>query len=146
MNSNRLFELREYYNLTQKELAAACNLQRRTYSSWETNTKIIPLKHLNTLSNFYNVSMDYLSGLSNHKNTNNFKKLKTLNRKKVGSKLKLVRTQNNLTIRELANILNTTPSTISAYENGKTLILTAFAYQVCKTYKVSLDWLCDKTN
>ena len=32
----------------------------------------------------------------------------------------------------LADLLNTSHSTISAYESGKTLILTAFAYQISK--------------
>ena len=39
---------------------------------------------------------------------------------------------------EIANLLNTTHSTISAYENGKTLILTSFLYQICKTYNISV--------
>ena len=51
---------------------------------------------------------------------------------------------NNLTLRKLAEKLNTTSSTISAYETGKTLILTAFAYQICNMYNVSMDWLCGK--
>ena len=45
---------------------------------------------------------------------------------------------------DLAKELNTTKSTIYAYETGKTLILTAFAYQICIKYKVSLDWLTGK--
>ena len=50
----------------------------------------------------------------------------------------------NITQEELANILNTTHSTISAYESGKTTILTAFAYQICKRYNISMDYLCGR--
>ena len=49
-----------------------------------------------------------------------------------------------LTQEELAKDLNTTHSTISAYESGKTLILTSFVYEIAIKYKLSLDWLCGK--
>ena len=55
------------------------------------------------------------------------------------------RKKNNLTQKELAIFLNTTPSTICAYEKGKTLILTSFAYQICKKYNISMDYLCGRT-
>ena len=55
-----------------------------------------------------------------------------------------VRKNNGLTIRDLARILNTSSSTISGYETGKTLLLTSFAYEIAKRYNVSLDWLCGK--
>ena len=35
--------------------------------------------------------------------------------------------------------------TISAYESGKTTILTAFAYEICKRYNISMDYLCGRT-
>ena len=50
----------------------------------------------------------------------------------------------NLFQANLANELNTAQSVISAYENGKTRILTAFAYEIVKKYGVSLDWLCGR--
>ena len=55
-----------------------------------------------------------------------------------------VRNSNNITQRDLADFLNTTSSTICAYEKGKTMILTAFAYQIAKEYNVSMDWLCGR--
>ena len=58
--------------------------------------------------------------------------------------LKEFRKKKNITQEELANILNTTHSTISAYESGKTTILTAFAYQICKRYNISMDYLCGR--
>lgn len=47
---------------------------------------------------------------------------------------------------ELAKLLNTTHSTISAYESGKTTILTAFAYEICKKYNISMDYLIGRIN
>lgn len=144
MKNNRLFELREYNNLTQKDVAEVLGLKRRTYTSWEIGTITIPLKHLNSLSNYYNVSMDYLLGLSTDKDFSKNNYIKELNKKEIGKRINQVRKANNLTLRDLAKELNTTYSTINAYELGKTLILTAFAYQICKKYKISLDWLCGK--
>ena len=41
-------------------------------------------------------------------------------------------------------MLNTTHSTISAYESGKTKLLTIFAIEIVKKYNISLDWLCGR--
>lgn len=145
MNEKRLFDLREYADLTQKDLAKNLGITQQTYSLWEKGTKIIPLKHLNNLCNYYETSMDYVLGFTDIKISSNIIKIKELNKKEIGARIKKVREDNNLTLRDLASKLNTTSSTISAYETGKTLILTAFAYQICSEYNVSLDWLCGKT-
>ena len=144
MNEKRLFDLREYKDLSQIKLADYLGITQQTYSLWEKGTKIIPLKHLNSLSNFYEISMDYIVGLTDEKNNSSIIKLTELNKNEIGSRIKKIREDNNLTLRDLAKELNTTSSTISAYETGKTLILTAFAYQICIKYNVSLDWLCGK--
>lgn len=144
MNEKRLFDLREYKDLSQIKLADYLGITQQTYSLWEKGTKIIPLKHLNSLSNFYEISMDYIVGLTDEKNNSGIIKLTELNKNEIGSRIKKIREDNNLTLRDLAKELNTTSSTISAYETGNTLILTAFAYQICIKYNVSLDWLCGK--
>ena len=144
MNEKRLFDLREYKDLSQIKLADYLGITQQTYSLWEKGTKIIPLKHLNNLSNFYEISMDYIVGLTDEKNNSGIIKLTELNKNEIGSRIKKIREDNNLTLRDLAKELNTTSSTISAYETGKKLILTAFAYQICIKYNVSLDWLCGK--
>lgn len=144
MNEKRLFDLREYKDLSQIKLADYLGITQQTYSLWEKGTKIIPLKHLNNLSNFYEISMDYIVGLTDEKNNSGIIKLTELNKNEISSRIKKIREDNNLTLRDLAKELNTTSSTISAYETGKTLILTAFAYQICIKYNVSLDWLCGK--
>lgn len=144
MNQERLFGLREYNDLFQKDIAAKIGISQQTYSTWEKGTKIIPLKHLNSLCNYYNVSMDYVLGLSNTKITSDIVRVDTLNKKLIGQRIKLIREKHKLTLRDLADELNTTSSTVSAYETGKTLILTAFVYQICKEYKISIDWLCGR--
>ena len=143
MNFQKLIELREDFSLKQKDIANVLNITQQTYSLWENGTKIIPLKHLNSLCNYYDVSMDYVLGLSNVRQYDIVNRV--IDKKVIGIKLKEFRKKQNITQEELANILNTTHSTISAYESGKTTILTAFAYEICKRYNISMDYLCGRT-
>lgn len=142
MINTRLLELREYNFLLQKDIAKVLNIDRSTYSTWETNLKIIPLKHLNVLANYYDTSMDYILGLTSKKIK--YKKLDKLDKQIIGNNIRKLRSDNNLTLRDLAKVLNTTSSTISAYETGKTLLLTAFAIEIAKKYHISIDELCGR--
>lgn len=141
MNFERLLELREDNDLSQKDIAKMLKVSQASYSRWETGKEIIPLTKLNTLANYFSCSFDYLLKL---RKTNNFVETKKLNKTIIGKRLLEVRNSNNITQRELADFLNTTSSTICAYEKGKTMILTAFAYQISKKYAVSMDWLCGR--
>lgn len=144
MNFQKLIEIREDLGLKQKDIANILNITQQSYSLWENGTKIIPLKHLNSLCNYYNVSMDYMLGLSN---TRHYDVINTdIDKSSIGKRLREFRIKNNVTQMELAKLLNTTHSTISAYESGKTTILTAFAYEICKRYNISMDYLCGRTN
>lgn len=143
--NNRLMDIREENDLTQDKVGELNNVTRTVISKWENEKEIIPMEHLNTYSNYFDVSFDYLMGLSRKKKYDNVINIE-LDLKLIGTRIKKVREDNNLTLRDLAEILNTSSSTISAYETGKTLILTSFALQICKKYKLSLDWLCGKIN
>lgn len=144
MNYKKLFELREYNELLQKDVAKLLCVKNNTYCEWEKGKSIIPLKHLHTLSKYYKVSLNYLMGLSekNFYSENN----DLLDKKIVGKNIKQMRINLKLTQQNLADLLNTTHSVISAYENGKTLILTAFLYQLCKEFNVSADKICHEKN
>ncbi len=140
----KIKDLREEYDLTQLKMSEIMNVSKSNYARWETNESIIPLKHLNNLCNYFNVSMDYITGLSKEKNYIIINK--KLNKELIGKRLKEFRENNNLTQEELAKQINTSHSTISAYESGKTMLLTAFAYDICKKYNISLDYLCGRTD
>ncbi len=142
MKNIKLIDIREKNELTQRQMASILNTSKSNYCRWENLEQFIPLERLNDFCNRFNTSMDYILNLSDKEITNN--KLDIIDKKLVGKRLKEIRTKNDLSQEQLANILNTSHSTISAYENGKTLILTAFAYQICTKYNVSLDWLCGR--
>ncbi len=145
MNLERLYFLREEKDLTQKELAEELGINTRTsISEWENNKEIIPLDKLNRYANYFNVSIDYLVGLSDSK-TSKFE-TRDLNLKEIAKRLLEVRTKHNLTQQQLALKLNTTHSTLSAYENAHVLIKTVFIYQIAKEYNYSIDYLLGKIN
>ena len=141
--NERLRDLRDDNCLKQIEMAKILGITQANYSRWETGKELIPLEKLNILCNYFHITMDYIIGISNNR-----KCLKEyhFNNKIIGIKLKTFRKNNNITQVELANFLNTTHSTISAYESGKTTLLTAFALQIVYKYNISLDWLCGRTN
>lgn len=60
----RLKSLREEHNMSQQEIANILNVSQRTYSYYE-NGRTIPPRLLIKLAKYYNVSMDYMLGISN---------------------------------------------------------------------------------
>lgn len=138
----KIKDLRDDYDLNQVKMAEIIGVSKSNYARWETDENIIPLKHLNSVCNYFNVSMDYMVGLSNDQNYKNINK--KLNKELIGKRLKTFRNENNLSQETLAKEINTSHSTISAYETGKTMILTAFAYDIAKKYNISMDWLCGR--
>ena len=62
--SERIRELREDRDFTQVEIAKVINVVQRTYSDYEIGKTRIPIDRLIILARFYNVSMDYICGIS----------------------------------------------------------------------------------
>ena len=62
MYFQRLRDLREDADLSQKQVAALLGIQQTVYSRYERGFQTIPLEHLLTLADFYHVSTDYLLG------------------------------------------------------------------------------------
>ena len=139
-----LKRIRESYDLSQREIAKILKISKTSYNYFETGEHIIPLKHLNNFCNIFHVSMDFICGLSNL-NISIDKKYK-LKPKEIGKRLREIRIKNKLTQIKLAKILNTSQSNISSYENGNTLILTAFLYNFAKHFNISIDYLTGRAN
>ena len=60
----RIRELREDRDLKQKDIADILNCSQRVYSNYERGELDIPTEVLIKLSQFYNVSVDYLLELT----------------------------------------------------------------------------------
>lgn len=72
----RIRNLREDHDLYQKDIAKLLGISQQYYSEYENGKRIIPILHLIKLAKFYNVSIDYLVGLTNearpYKRSSNF--------------------------------------------------------------------------
>lgn len=61
----RLKDLREDRDLNQTEIGEILGTSQKQYSRWETGETEIPLHNAIKLAKFYNVSLDYLVGITN---------------------------------------------------------------------------------
>jgi len=64
----RIRDLREDADIGQSKVAEALGITKQQYSLYERGDREIPLHHAITLAKFYNVSLDYIAGLTNNKN------------------------------------------------------------------------------
>lgn len=132
---------RENLELMQKEIAIFHNVNYSTVSGWETGKDTIPLKRLIKYANHYNLSFDYLFGLTKY-NDSNYLPL-NINLDIIANNLKVLRKCNNMTQQEVAKKMNTNQSTYAHYELANNLITTTFLYSLTKIYKkkFSIDGL-----
>ena len=63
----QLKELREENDLKQREIAAKLHCSQQVYSNYENGQRDIPTDILIQLSKIYNVSTDYILGISNER-------------------------------------------------------------------------------
>ena len=64
MQYQKIRDLREDHDLTQTDIAQILSCSQVWYSRYELGSRDIPTDVLIRLSNFYNVSVDYLLGQS----------------------------------------------------------------------------------
>lgn len=64
---NRIEDLRIDADKTQKEIAKLLNCQREVYRRYEKGEREIPVWAAIKLAEYYDVSLDYLLGLTNEK-------------------------------------------------------------------------------
>ena len=63
----RIRDLREDKDLTQREVGEAINVPQRTYAYYESGERMVPPQVLVALAQFYNVSVDYMLGLTDQR-------------------------------------------------------------------------------
>lgn len=137
MITNNLKFCREDLELTQKELGYIFGVSEYTISGWENCHDIIPLKKLVKFCNMYNFSVDFVTGL-NRKNTE-YKNKITLDKVKIGIKLKQLRNKLGYSQQQMANTCSISQTAYSKYERGLNLITTTTLYIICKNNKISMD-------
>ena len=138
----RIKELREKENVSQRQLAEALGVTRSSINQFEQQYDIIPIKRLNQIANFFHVSIDYLLGLTETKQYKN-------NRFEIdfelsSKRLKEWRKSKKLTQQKLGEKLNASSFVIIHHENQRTILNTPFLYELCTKYHISADYLLGK--
>ena len=64
MYFKRIRDLREDRDMKQKEIEYILGTTQQVYSRYENGINELPIHHLIVLSEFYNVSTDYILGLT----------------------------------------------------------------------------------
>lgn len=144
MYVNKLQELCEKDNITITSLSKKLGIDRSTTGKYISGYLPIPLTHLNSLCNYFEISLDYVFGLNgsiNYKFIN-----KDIDNDKFSKRLSELRKDKNMVQAEIAKALNCARSAISDYENGKRTISTSHLFAICKSYNISADYLLGKTN
>lgn len=67
MYFKRLKDLREDHDLFQKDIAKVLGISQQYYSKYENGKFTIPIELIIKLAKYYDVSIDYIVGLSDEK-------------------------------------------------------------------------------
>lgn len=65
----RIRALREDADLTQEKMGKAINVPQRTYAYYESGQRMIPPRVLCALADYHKVSVDYILGRTNKRET-----------------------------------------------------------------------------
>ena len=66
--TKRLYDLRIDNDLKQEDIAKLLKISTQAYGMYENKKRSLPIESLIILCQFYNVSSDYILGLSDKKN------------------------------------------------------------------------------
>ena len=137
----RLKDLREDNFWTQEQVAQKLKIVRRTYAEYELKNNMIPINLLYDLAVLYQVSIQYLCGLTNYKDP--YGEFMPYDKSKFLSNLKNLREQHGYTQAELGQKLSCGQDTISLYESGSRNIPIDILILLSKLYKIPIDYLLD---
>mgnify|MGYP004466120529 CR=1 FL=1 len=131
---NRLKELREQKGMKQSELGRLLNVNNSAISKYESGKLQLTDDTLIKLSDIFGVSIDYI--LSRNDNDDIPPRISM-----TGNRIKTLRTEYNLTQRQLADILGLTPKMISFYESGQRVPPIDIVEKLANIFSKSSDYL-----
>lgn len=142
----RFEELRLDKSLKQKDIANILGVKENTYSKWENCINDISLEMCNNLANYYNVSIDYLLGISNQVKEDRVFINRKINYEKLSQMLYNIRKEKRLTQRQLAEKLGYPTNTYAQYERWQRIPTTLKLLNISNYYEISFDYLVGRTN
>lgn len=114
--AERTKKIRTEKNISQDKLAVAIEYSQSAIALWEAGNREPSVDAVVNFANYFNLSVDYLLGLSNDKQP--FDKAIVSS---FADRLKELRLESELTQDELAEKTGISQSSIAAWEVGKTL-------------------------
>ncbi len=139
MNLNRIKEIREDKDISQECVAKILKISRPYYANIENNIKIITLDKLNLFINYFNISFDYVFGLTNIRQNSNYKSISKIDYTLLGKNITKLRQLNNVTQKELADNINVSQACLSKYEKGLIKISTNNLCKIIHQFNESVD-------
>lgn len=132
----RIAEIRDDNDISQMKMAHILGVKRSTYSLWELGINIIPLDYLYKFAMYFNLSIDYVLGLTNERTYEEYEDFDLIN---IGENLKELRIQKGLSQISLSKALNVTQACIVRYEKGIICISTSNIYKYSKYFNISIN-------
>ncbi len=144
-NCIRIKELRKKNKLKQVDIANLLNMGTPSYYKCEKLINDISLINCNKLANYYNVSIDYLLGISNILQYDNYIN-KEINFSIMKKRLKQQRQNAGLTQIELSKKIGYSQAVYSDYENGDKIPATSKLLDIVSYYHISMDYILGRTD
>ena len=134
----RINDIRVDNDLKQKEMANILKTNRDVYAQWERGFCNFPLDKINEYANYFQTSLDYITGLSNHK-INYYCKEIDINL--IATRIKRLRKEYHYSQEKLCQKIGIKQRTYSGYETGRSITPLYVLFLLAKFYNVSLDYL-----
>lgn len=134
----RIKQLRVENNLTQDVLSERINISQSAISVWESSLRVPSALIVIEFSIFFNVSSDYLLGITDDKKWCNYKKEDIAS---LSERIKELRLQMQLTQSELAKRTGLLQSSIAYWEIGKNVPDSNKIIILAEFFDVSTDYL-----
>ena len=138
----RIDDLRTDNDLKIREIAQILGISIDNYFDYANGRSNFPLEKLNLLANYFKVSFDYITGLSDIKK----EYPGNINQNILKQRIKEIRKQHKLSQEKAANIIGDKQSTYWNYESGNSIIPISKLYLLAKYYNISIDYFVGKTN
>ena len=135
----RLKDLREDRDLTQKQVAELIGKSRSGYSNYESGACDIPTDVLIFLSEFYGTSVDYMLGETHQIARHTF-----VNHSE--NRYRELRKKNQMNQIDLAERIGMSQIGYSKYETGRCGTPTTILIKLARIYNVSIDYLLGLTD
>lgn len=142
MKFKRIDDLRTDNDLKIREIADILGISVDNYFDYANGRSNFPLDKLNKLVNYFRVSFDYITGLSEVKSYFDG----DINLNLLKQRMKEARINEKLSQEETAHVIGDKQSTYWNYESGNSTIPISKLYLLAKYYNISIDYFVGKTN